>query len=321
MVGWEKRRCAHGQPPAPPDNPGPTASHRPGGPGDRVPGLKRPPGPVFFLHPPRHGHPVPLFPAGPDVGRKPAGRRGVRGTMPPPPGRGPPPGSSRRDQTSSGRRPVCPRPEADSARKPTGCSCPAPADSGDDPRRRVLLPAGGLLRSLQRGGDPPCPEGGMIAPFPGRRGTPARSWIGPGGLPPLPPPRRDAAYYFHTSQRVRAAGRAAGGKGLRGGPGLLLPRRRRRDFPDVPDCVLLAGFDQLMLGYEKKEGGGLPQGIRRSFNRSGIVRPASCRRAGRRPRTVSGDLGRHPRPRPRQGEKSRAGGPPLVQPWSRRLGK
>ena len=48
----------------------------------------------------------------------------------------------------------------------------------------------------------------------------------------------------------------------------------RSDFPDVPDCVFLAGFDQLMLGYEKKESVFLHQEhLRGIFNRSGIVLP------------------------------------------------
>ena len=42
----------------------------------------------------------------------------------------------------------------------------------------------------------------------------------------------------------------------------------------VPDCLFLAGFDQLMLGYEKSESLFLPQEhLRDIFTRSGIVRP------------------------------------------------
>lgn len=44
---------------------------------------------------------------------------------------------------------------------------------------------------------------------------------------------------------------------------------------EMPDCLFLAGFDQLMLGYEKKESVFLPQEHLRSiFTLSGIVRPA-----------------------------------------------
>ena len=42
----------------------------------------------------------------------------------------------------------------------------------------------------------------------------------------------------------------------------------------VPDCLFLAGFDQLMLGYEKTENPFLPQAyMREIFLSSGIVRP------------------------------------------------
>lgn len=42
----------------------------------------------------------------------------------------------------------------------------------------------------------------------------------------------------------------------------------------MPDCLFLAGFDQLMLGYEKKQSLFLPQNhLRDIFTLSGIVRP------------------------------------------------
>ena len=44
---------------------------------------------------------------------------------------------------------------------------------------------------------------------------------------------------------------------------------------DLPKCLFLAGFDQLMLGYEKKESLFLaPENIRGIFNLAGIVMPA-----------------------------------------------
>jgi len=48
------------------------------------------------------------------------------------------------------------------------------------------------------------------------------------------------------------------------------------DFlPPIPRCVFLAGFDPLMLGYEKKESPYLPaQTIKQIFNNTGIVFPA-----------------------------------------------
>ena len=47
------------------------------------------------------------------------------------------------------------------------------------------------------------------------------------------------------------------------------------DFPEVPVCLLLAGFDPLMLGYQKQESLFLPPAyVRGIFNLSGIVFPA-----------------------------------------------
>ena len=44
---------------------------------------------------------------------------------------------------------------------------------------------------------------------------------------------------------------------------------------EIPKCLFLAGFDQLMLGYEKKESLYLPQEhLRKIFNLAGIVMPA-----------------------------------------------
>lgn len=47
------------------------------------------------------------------------------------------------------------------------------------------------------------------------------------------------------------------------------------DAPKIPPCILLAGFDALMLGYKKEESLFLPQEyLRGIFNRAGIVMPA-----------------------------------------------
>ncbi len=44
---------------------------------------------------------------------------------------------------------------------------------------------------------------------------------------------------------------------------------------NIPKCIFLAGFDQLMLGYQKKESLYLPQAhLRKIFNLAGIVMPA-----------------------------------------------
>ncbi len=47
------------------------------------------------------------------------------------------------------------------------------------------------------------------------------------------------------------------------------------DAPKIPSCILLAGFDPLMLGYKKEESLFLmPEYLRGIFNRAGIVMPA-----------------------------------------------
>lgn len=47
-----------------------------------------------------------------------------------------------------------------------------------------------------------------------------------------------------------------------------------KDYPDIPRCILLAGFDQLMLGYKKEESIFLPrEHLRGIFNLAGIVMP------------------------------------------------
>lgn len=87
---------------------------------------------------------------------------------------------------------------------------------------------------------------------------------------------RDAAYYFGAPQKqvkswldqlpVRAE--------VCQGRDCFSIDDGLRDFPDVPDCILLAGFDQLMLGYDKRESVFLPrEHLRGVFNLSGIVLP------------------------------------------------
>ncbi|MBR5519781.1 MAG: winged helix DNA-binding domain-containing protein, partial [Clostridia bacterium] len=47
------------------------------------------------------------------------------------------------------------------------------------------------------------------------------------------------------------------------------------DFPDFPEVCFLAGFDQFLLGYEKKESLCLaPEHLRGIFNLAGIVMPS-----------------------------------------------
>lgn len=52
------------------------------------------------------------------------------------------------------------------------------------------------------------------------------------------------------------------------------PDRRPARLPKIPDCLFLAGFDPLLLGYEKKQSLYLPPAcLRRVFNLTGIVFP------------------------------------------------
>lgn len=49
----------------------------------------------------------------------------------------------------------------------------------------------------------------------------------------------------------------------------------RNNYPEIPHCILLAGFDQLLLGYQKKESIYLPQKyLRGIFNLAGIIMPS-----------------------------------------------
>lgn len=48
--------------------------------------------------------------------------------------------------------------------------------------------------------------------------------------------------------------------------------KNNKDYTEIPDCIFLAGFDQLMLGYDKQQNIFLPEEyIRGIFNLSGIV--------------------------------------------------
>lgn len=86
---------------------------------------------------------------------------------------------------------------------------------------------------------------------------------------------RDAAYFFHTTQtQVK--------KWLKELPvqSLTLDGTTYFHIPcplpdaDIPRCLLLAGFDQLMLGYRKEDNPFLPkEHLRGIFNLAGIVAP------------------------------------------------
>ena len=87
---------------------------------------------------------------------------------------------------------------------------------------------------------------------------------------------RDAAYFFHWTQaEVKAL--------LAQLPVESMVAANRTYFyipcgepeQDMPDCILLAGFDPLMLGYRKEDNPFLPPAhLRGIFNLAGIVNPA-----------------------------------------------
>lgn len=82
---------------------------------------------------------------------------------------------------------------------------------------------------------------------------------------------RDAAYFFGVNQKI-----------VKGwlkqlpmeGDGCYFIPDGRTDWPEVPDCLFLAGFDPLLMGYEKKESPFLPpEYLRNVFSLAGIVSP------------------------------------------------
>ena len=85
---------------------------------------------------------------------------------------------------------------------------------------------------------------------------------------------RDAAYFFGKPQReVRGwMDRLPLSHARVEGQDCFWLDDGRTHWPEVPDCLFLAGFDQLMLGYLKTESIFLPKEyIRGIFNLSGIV--------------------------------------------------
>lgn len=85
---------------------------------------------------------------------------------------------------------------------------------------------------------------------------------------------KDAAYFFGKPQRevkqwmaqLPLSHAAVDGKDC------FWLDNGQTDWPDIPECLFLANFDQLILGYEKKENPFLPaEYLRGIFNLSGIV--------------------------------------------------
>lgn len=86
----------------------------------------------------------------------------------------------------------------------------------------------------------------------------------------------DAMYYFHTSaaQVKRWLSALPVTETECGGKTYYYIENGKSYAHDIPACLFLAGFDQLMLGYEKKESLYLePDHMRAIFNLAGIVMP------------------------------------------------
>ncbi len=87
----------------------------------------------------------------------------------------------------------------------------------------------------------------------------------------------DAMYFFRaTAAKVKAWLAALPVSATECGGKTYYYIENKQDLPeDMPEVCFLAGFDQLMLGYEKKESLYLPaEHLRKIFNLAGIVMPA-----------------------------------------------
>lgn len=85
---------------------------------------------------------------------------------------------------------------------------------------------------------------------------------------------RDAAYFFGRPQReVKALmAQLPLEHAVVEGRDCFWLGQGEGNWPDIPDCLFLAGFDQLMLGYRKEDGLFLPpERLRGIFSLSGIV--------------------------------------------------
>lgn len=87
---------------------------------------------------------------------------------------------------------------------------------------------------------------------------------------------RDAAYFFGWTQtQVKALLKTVPVESFCTDSQIYYHLGSQLPGQDMPRCLFLAGFDQLMLGYEKTENSFLPREYLRSiFNLAGIVRPS-----------------------------------------------
>ncbi|MCL2771934.1 MAG: winged helix DNA-binding domain-containing protein [Oscillospiraceae bacterium] len=87
---------------------------------------------------------------------------------------------------------------------------------------------------------------------------------------------RDAAYYFGCTQTyIKEIMKKLPLTQIEiDGKSYFYLEELKSDYPDIPHCIMLAGFDPLMLGYQKNDSIYLPQKyIRGIFNLAGIVMP------------------------------------------------
>ncbi len=88
---------------------------------------------------------------------------------------------------------------------------------------------------------------------------------------------QDAMYYFHTTRvqvKTWLAQLPVTSTNCNGKTYYYINNGRAYDLP-VPECIFLAGFDQLLLGYQKTESLYLPsEHLRKIFNLAGIVNPS-----------------------------------------------
>jgi len=156
------------------------------------------------------------------------------------------------------------------------------AGMSDNEGKSLFDPWGGLIRALCETGRlchkvqekkayQLCPAFEPMAEAPARLELARRYFthFGPATI-------KDAAYFFNTTQaNVKVWLKALPvSEAVLDGKTYFYIDQGSADGA-LPDCLFLAGFDQLMLGYEKTQSLFLPkEHIRDIFNLAGIVRPA-----------------------------------------------
>lgn len=157
-------------------------------------------------------------------------------------------------------------------------ACFAAGMTGEE-SKSVFDPWGGTLRYLAETGQITHVAGEdktfrLCQPFEPMAEKPARAEMARRYFAMGPATIKDAAYFFGRPQREVK-------QWMEGLPLSQAPVDGREcfwledgetDWPEIPECLFLGNFDQLMLGYEKKENPFLPpEHLRGIFNLSGIV--------------------------------------------------